>query len=131
MKNWLTLISLLFLTLSASAQIRRSQLVMQYENIANTLTFNFFDASALENQDKTIDLFTYGITDSISVTIRSPKVTETISSIPQANIAYTFTDFMADNLLIIIKADGYEDLMQMCALPKPIFAYDVFLRKKE
>lgn len=122
-------IILLLATFSLSAQIRITPHKSVYEGKTNTITFTFFDAKALELQNP--DPWLYWITDSISVEIRSPKVTEVISSMENAPIAMTFTDFEATNILITVKAKGYEELVQMCPLPEPIISYDVFLKKEE
>lgn len=132
MKTRFTLLLLILASFSAFAQVKISPHLSFREGIPNTITFNFYDSVALESQNQGKDAYEFRITDSVSVMIRAPKVTETISNIPMTNLAQTFTDFMgADNLLITIKVKGYEDLVQMCPLPKPIIAYDVYLRKKE
>lgn len=123
-------IILLLATCPLSAQIRITPHKSVCEGKTNTITFSFYDAKVLDLQNQA-ELWLYWITDSITVEIRSPKVTEVISSIENAPIAMTFTDFEANNILITVKAKGYEELVQMCPLPEPIISYDVFLKKEE
>jgi len=131
MRTSFTLI-LLLISLSAFAQIRVSAHRSFDLKHSHSMTFRFYDAVALEPQNKDKDLFEFRITDSISVTIRAPKVTETISTIPQTELAHTNTDFKgAENVLVTVRTDRYEELIQVCPMPHSIMTFDAFLRKKE
>lgn len=129
-ERYLAFLLLFLTTFSLSAQIRMTPHKSVYEGKPNTITFSFYDAKVLDLQNQA-EPWLYFITDSITVEIRSPKVTEVISSIENAPIAMTFTDFEATNILITVRAKGYEELVQMCPLPEPIISYEVFLKKEE
>ena len=118
------------ISVSMSAQIKKSTHLPFYKDVTNTITFNFFDAVALEPQNEKIQ-HEFWVTDSISVTLRSSEVTEEISSFPMSNIAFTKTDFKSDKLIITVRCKGYKTLTQVCPLPDPIAAFDVYLKKED